>query len=147
MNEAAEVAKAKFNEALPMLKEAAIKAVEDKLEKEEKEQLAKLNSTLSDFKHKDLDGKDVPYVWLDFDSDKSGHLETLELMKVSGFITAELLKKVKNGEMTAEDAKGKGSNAALAIGALAAILLGKQVKDAFAKKKTPPVVPPPGPAV
>lgn len=114
----------KLAAAWPSLEAKAIAAAEAVIEKKEKETLAVWERELLKVAPTDPDtGAKLAKKPLDFDADKSGHIEGVEISKLSAYVLLEGKKRFDEGKISKEEWSETQKNAgkgALGLGALAA---------------------------
>jgi hypothetical protein len=149
--------KAEVATALPKIEEKLEAIAEKKLLEQEEKYNAAFDVHLAKVAPDDpVTGGKAAKTWKDFDIDKSGHLEPLEVGRVTAYILTEGPKRVAEGKISAEEWSdtqknvAKGGTAAAAI-ATAALYVRNRRKKKEAQGKTEvaaagPEPKPPGPA-
>jgi hypothetical protein len=151
-----ELIKNEVSGALPGL-EAKLEAIaEKKLAEQEAKGFAIFDAELAKVAPPDpVTGGKTAKTWKDFDVDKNGHLEPLEVGRISAYVLLEGKKRFDEGAITKEEwsetqkntAKGGGILGAVAIGAFA-LKKRKEARDKAAKASASagPDPKPPAPA-
>jgi hypothetical protein len=127
-------------EQLAALRPGVEALIDAKMAEKEKAQLAELDKKLAEVAATDpASGAKIVLTWQNFDTDKNGHLDLMELGKASMYMTARAADKVSSGEWTKDDAKKYGTGAAGVVALLAAVALYNRWKGNGAAP-TPPAV-------
>jgi len=116
-------------EEFTKLKPQVLAMVDAKLAEQETKQLAELDKKLAEVAAIDAaTGVKIVLTWQNFDADKNGHLDLMELGKASLYMTTRAAEKVGSGEWTSADAKKYGTGGGIVIALLAGLALVNRMK-------------------
>lgn len=122
-------------EQAKIIANSAIEKANAKADEVEAKQLAALDQQLAAFKVGDPEtGVEISKTWKDFDVDKSGHLEPLELAKVTSFVTAQTARKVATGEIDKNAAGQTGKSTGTTLSILLALYLARRGAGALTSR-------------
>ena len=120
----------------------AVEKIQKKADEEEAKQFAALDQQLTAFKVVDQETQiEISKTWRDFDADKSGHLEPIELGKVTAYITTQTAKKIATGEIDKNTAGQTGKSTGATISVLLALYLARRGAGALTSKLKPATTP------
>ncbi len=118
---------------------SAIEKANAKANEIETGQLAALDQQLTAFKVSDPEtGVETSKTWKDFDVDKSGHLEPLELAKVTSFVTSQTARKIATGEIDKNTAGQTGKSTGTTLSVLLALYLARRGAGALTSRFSKP---------
>lgn len=142
--------RAEISTALPKLEDKLTEMVEKKLQEQELKGFNIFDVELAKVAPPDpVTGGKVAKTWKDFDIDKNGHLEPLEVGRISAYVLIEGKKRFDEGTITKEEWSDAQKNTAKGGGILGAVALGayalKKRKDARNNAPKPPVAAGPDP--
>lgn len=122
------------------VKEYVAEEIDKKMAEIEKDHLSRLDNLLAKFKETDANGKEIVKTWQDFDGDKDGHLDPMELGTAGTYMTAMAAKDLATGKKTEDEVTGIAKDGAALLGILAAIYLSGKGVAKLKKKGNDPKV-------